>query len=56
MSKVGTVKALVIADLHLSAKARDAYRFEVMAFVAGLIEKHKVDYLTILGDLTLMEV
>ena len=46
------MRALVIADLHLSAKARDAYRFEVMAYVATLIEKHKADYLIILGDLT----
>jgi 3',5'-cyclic AMP phosphodiesterase CpdA len=46
------VKALVIADLHLSEKPRDAYRFQVMADIANLIEKHKVDYLIILGDLT----
>lgn len=52
MLGAGTVQALVIADLHLSAKARDAYRFEVMATVAGLLEKHKPQYLIILGDLT----
>lgn len=46
------MKALVIADLHLSAKPRDAYRFEVMSTIAGLLEEHKVDYLIILGDLT----
>lgn len=46
------VKALVIADLHLSEKPRDAYRFQVMADIANLIEKHKVGYLIILGDLT----
>jgi DNA repair exonuclease SbcCD nuclease subunit len=46
------MRALLIADLHLSAKARDAYRFEVMATVATLLEKHKADYLIVSGDLT----
>lgn len=44
--------ALAIADLHLTEKRRDAYRFEVMAYIAELIEKHKVSTLIILGDLT----
>jgi hypothetical protein len=44
--------ALAIADLHLSAKARDEYRFAVMKQIADLIEQHKVDELLILGDLT----
>lgn len=46
------MRALAIADLHLSAKARDVYRFEVMATVAELLEKHKPQHLIILGDLT----
>jgi predicted phosphodiesterase len=46
------MRALVIADLHLSEKARDAYRFQVMADIVELLVKHKVDYLIILGDLT----
>jgi predicted phosphodiesterase len=46
------MKALVIADLHLSEKPRDAYRFQVMVDIAELLEEHKVDYLIILGDLT----
>lgn len=46
------MRALVIGDLHLSAKQRDAYRFDVMSRIAGLLEKRKVDYLIILGDLT----
>lgn len=46
------MKALVIADLHLSAKSRDDYRFTAMGVVAELLEKHKVDALIILGDLT----
>jgi predicted phosphodiesterase len=44
--------ALAIADLHLSAKTRDEYRFAVMKQIAELIEKHKVAELLILGDLT----
>ena len=46
------MRALVTADLHLSAKSRDAYRFEVMHKIASLLEKHKPQYLIILGDLT----
>lgn len=44
--------ALAIADLHLSEKQRDEYRFAVMERIATLIEKHKVSTLLILGDLT----
>lgn len=44
--------ALVISDLHLSAKVRDVYRFAVMELVASLIEKHHVNELLVLGDLT----
>jgi hypothetical protein len=44
--------ALAIADLHLSEKARDEYRFAVMDNIATLIEKHSVSTLMILGDLT----
>lgn len=47
-----SLRALIVADLHLSAKARDAYRFEVMATVASLLEKHKVGSLIVSGDLT----
>lgn len=46
------MRALVIADLHLSAKQRDAYRFDVMSRIAGLLEAKKADYLIVLGDLT----
>jgi hypothetical protein len=46
------MKALVIADLHLSEKPRDSYRFQVMADIANLLEKHNVGYLIVLGDLT----
>lgn len=44
--------ALVTADLHLSEKQRDSYRFAAMERLAGLIEKHKPQELIILGDLT----
>jgi predicted phosphodiesterase len=44
--------ALAIADLHLSEKVRDVYRFAAMDRIAGLIEKHKPDELLVLGDLT----
>ena len=44
--------ALAIADLHLTEKRRDAYRFAVMEYIAELIEKHNVSTLLILGDLT----
>lgn len=44
--------ALAIADLHLSEKARDEYRFAVMERIAALIEKHRVSTLLVLGDLT----
>ncbi len=43
---------LVTADLHLSAKSRDAYRFEAMGKIAKMLTKYKVDTLIILGDLT----
>lgn len=43
---------LVTADLHLSANPRDVYRFKAMEYLAGLVEKHKVETLLILGDLT----
>jgi predicted phosphodiesterase len=44
--------ALVTADLHLSAKSRDDYRFTAMVKIGELVEKHKVDTLLLLGDLT----
>lgn len=44
--------ALAIADLHLSEKARDAYRFAAMERIAALVEQYKVDELLVLGDLT----
>lgn len=43
---------LVTADLHLSINPRDAYRFAAMQHLAELIEKHKAEWLLILGDLT----
>jgi len=46
------MSVLVTADLHLSANSRDAYRWVAMEFIAGLIEKHKIKTLLILGDLT----
>ena len=44
--------ALVTADLHLSEKPRDGYRFAAMERIAELIEKHKPSTLLLLGDLT----
>lgn len=46
------MNALVISDIHLSDRARDAYRFRAMPQVADVIEKHDVNVLLILGDLT----
>jgi hypothetical protein len=44
--------ALITADWHHTEQARDRYRFRAMSFIADLIDKHKVDQLIILGDLT----
>lgn len=44
--------ALVISDLHLSAKRRDAYRFAAMNTFTELIRSEGPDEILVLGDLT----
>jgi DNA repair exonuclease SbcCD nuclease subunit len=44
--------ALVTADLHFSAKKRDAYRFEAARKIGKLAQQKGVDEIIILGDLT----
>jgi len=43
---------LAIADIHLSEKARDQYRFETMKLVTRLIKQYQPERLLVLGDLT----
>lgn len=43
---------LVTADLHLTASAKDRYRFQAMEFLADMITERDVDHLIILGDIT----
>jgi DNA repair exonuclease SbcCD nuclease subunit len=44
--------ALVTADWHLTEQRKDRYRFRAMEFIAEQVDKHEVDQLIILGDLT----
>ena len=43
---------LLTSDLHLTDRPRDAYRFELFAWLAKQQEKHSVTATFILGDLT----
>jgi hypothetical protein len=43
---------LLSADLHLSDRARDGYRFGLFSWLAKQQQKHKVDATFLLGDLT----
>lgn len=43
---------LVTADIHLSDNPRDAYRHRFMDKLATLIDRHIVDAIVVLGDLT----
>jgi len=45
-------KALITADLHLSANPRDSYRFNFMERVPRLLTKYGCELLLVLGDLT----
>jgi hypothetical protein len=44
--------ALVVADLHLNAKPRDAYRWRVWSAITEEAEIHGAGHIFILGDLT----
>ena len=47
------MKRLITADLHLAAGDRDAYRLDfVRTTLLELVQKHKVDQLLVLGDIT----
>jgi hypothetical protein len=43
---------LLTADIHLSDRARDSYRFRLFDWLAEQQRKHKVDATFILGDMT----
>lgn len=43
---------LIATDLHLTDKAKDAYRFGIFDFLARQREKHNASLILILGDLT----
>ncbi len=44
--------ALICSDLHLTANPRDAYRWGLFPWLCEQIDKHKVQTVLILGDLT----
>lgn len=46
------MSGLVTGDLHLNSKNRDGYRHLFMRRLPELVEKHKPDWMIILGDLT----
>lgn len=46
------MKLLLVADLHLTDKIEDSYRWEIFPFIKKLYDKNKVDIIIILGDLT----
>lgn len=46
------MSALLVADLHLTSNARDAYRWRLFPWLKEAIAKHGVTSLIILGDLT----
>lgn len=43
---------LLTADLHLTDRPQDKYRFEYLKQLEKLVVKHRIRYLIILGDLT----
>ena len=43
---------LVVADLHLSDKLRDSYRFQAMKIITGIVKDKSVNEIYLLGDLT----
>ena len=46
-------KAIITADLHLTSRPEDRYRFKIFEFLAGLANKDRlIRYLMILGDFT----
>lgn len=46
------MKVLITSDLQFSANPRDDYRFRIGKQILRLIQKEKVDWLYLLGDLT----
>ncbi len=44
--------AIITTDLHLTAKPRDGYRWELFHWLQGEIHKHKAKSVLILGDIT----
>jgi DNA repair exonuclease SbcCD nuclease subunit len=45
-------KGILTADIHLSPLPRDEYRWGLFPWLVKQAEKHKPDYIAILGDLT----
>lgn len=43
---------LVITDLHFTSNEEDSYRWSIFEHLAELLDKHKIQQLLILGDLT----
>lgn len=46
------MNTLLLADLHLSALARDGYRWRLFAWLLEAIPRHSIKIILILGDLT----
>lgn len=46
------MRFLATADLHLTARSRDAYRWDFMEWFEDQIREHKPDFVFVLGDLT----
>lgn len=46
------MRAIVTADLHLTARSQDEYRWRFLSWLANLIDKEEATDLFILGDLT----
>lgn len=46
------MKALFSSDWHLSARPKDAYRWEIFPWLAKQLRLREVDFLFVLGDLT----
>jgi predicted phosphodiesterase len=46
------MKLLLVADLHLTDKIEDEYRWSIFPFIKKIYDKNKVDIIVILGDIT----
>ena len=46
------MSVLITADLHLTSRPNDSYRFDFLNWLPKKIKEHKIQTLLILGDLT----